>query len=59
MLDAARAKGVYRRLTLGDLTTPLPAEPGEYPLIAATNAATRNATGAKMPALPATLPINT
>lgn len=30
MLDAARAKGVYRDLMLADLTRPLPVAPGSY-----------------------------
>ena len=36
MLDQARRKsGVYRKLTLGDLNNPIPAEPDEYSNIAA------------------------
>ncbi len=36
MLAYARDKpGVYRRLTLGDLTRPIPADPGEYANVAA------------------------
>lgn len=35
MLDAARAKSVYRKLTRGDLHTPIPAQPGQYANMAA------------------------
>lgn len=35
MLAAARAKGVYRSLTQGDLEAPIPAVKGQYPSIAA------------------------
>jgi len=35
MLEAAKAKGIYRKLTLGDLNDPIPAQPGDYANIAA------------------------
>jgi predicted TPR repeat methyltransferase len=35
LVHAERKLGLYRKLTRGDLTTPLPAEPGEYDHVAA------------------------
>jgi predicted TPR repeat methyltransferase len=35
MLESAKAKGVYRSLFKGDLSRPIPAEPGDYADIAA------------------------
>lgn len=35
MLQVAKRKGVYRTLTVGDLLTPIPAQPGDYAHMAA------------------------
>lgn len=48
MLEEARGKGLYRRLTVTDPDAPLPAAPGDYPTIAAIGVVTTGAAPADL-----------